>query len=180
MSTAVFAIPGLMPPTHPDYDMRVTLPENGEVKLCVHCGEAEDKVHYCLRAHGFAGGAIKDPSYEYPDTPEGRAMASQESQWPQFMRQTQELPSGVQVLKVVRHGKWAIPVTERPDLTEKSYWVLEIPAGILPNGDTELELSINGAVRRYFLKRPHFGAYDQRDITKRYSYLKENEQTSEQ
>lgn len=178
MSTAVYAIPGLMPPTSPNYDLKVTLPENGYVKICVYCGATTDVVRYSLQAHGFRGGFIKDPSYSYPDTPEGREWTAQKGKWPQFMTTSTTEPTGVTVLKVVKDGKWAVPVTERTDLTTKKYWVLEIPAGILPEGDTVLELSINGSVRKYTLQRPAFGAYGNPDITARYEYLKTT--TSEQ
>ena len=174
MSEAIYAIPGLMPPTSPHYDTRVVLPENGKVSLCVYCGREGESVHYCLHAHGYAGGFIKDPSYVYPETKEGEALGKDKEAWPQFMRMAPELPEGIEVLKVIKDGKWAIPVTEKdPDFSDKVYWILEVPAGILPIGDTILELSVNGSVRKYTLQRPGFGAYARRDITKRYSYLKD-------
>lgn len=173
MSRAIYAIPGLMPPSCPYYDTRVTLPESGKVKLCVYCGKEDDTVHYCLQPHGFRGGFIKDPSYPFPDTPWGKEMAKGKERWPQYMHIDSELPGDAQVLKVIKHDKWAVPVTERKDVDEKVYWILEVPADILPPGDTILELSVNGNVRQYTLQRPEFGAYKLPNISERYTPTQE-------
>lgn len=150
---AIFALPGLMPPTSPVAECRITAAEDGSLCLCVWRGKMSDVVTYALRLHGFAGGVLKDPSYAFDNSSYGKYLRSASRRWLQFMTITNYLPGAAQVVRRVI-GRRAVPVTESE--TGNTYWILTIPRGVLAVGDNTLEVCVNGAVMRYFIARPHF------------------------
>ena len=150
---AIFAIPGLMPPTSPVAECRIEAAEDGSICLCVWRGRMSDVVTYALRLHGFAGGVLKDPSYAFDNSSYGKYLRAASRRWLQFMTITNYLPGAAQVVRRVV-GKRAIPVTESGE--GSTYWILSIPRGVLSVGDNTLEVCVNGKVMRYFISRPSF------------------------
>lgn len=169
MNNAIYAIPGLMPPTAPNFRSKLVAPENGTLCICVHCGEDGDDVHYAVATSGGKRGVIKDPSYNYGPAPtivQARILAYQDKM-PQFLTISEVLPPHAIVPKLKVKG-CPIPLTERPDLERPLYWVLTLPPNALPPGDTVIEVIVNGRLRRYVVQRPRFAIHSCRDITPRF------------
>lgn len=164
---ARYAVPGLMPPNDTNNQMRIVLPEDGSIYMCVHCGRSTDKVTYAIEVWGPKGrrGVVKDPSYNFGLSELSPRFSMYESRWPQFMVMSTFLPDDCQVLDKVVRGDWTVPVTERPCLEEgeKVYWVLDVPRGIIPYGQSVLELCINGRVVRRVLNRPTYAIHNHSD-----------------
>lgn len=158
MSRAIYAIPGLMPPTSPNVSARVITPENGGLFLCVHCGRAGDVVNFAIRRVGWCGGTIKDPSYDFGPLEDNAGFVARKAHWAQFLIQSTVLPEGADILMRLVHIDVPVRVTERPDIKpeDRVYWLLELPAGTLPVGQSELDIVVNGKVSRYTLSRPEF------------------------
>lgn len=157
---ARFAVPGLMP-VEPVKDLcRVEAAVDGSLFLCVHCGRATDEVHYAVDVWGprRRRGVIKDPSYKWEP---GRHVPRHAREWAQFMTVCDSLPDGCDVLRVEVHGTRSVPVTDVPCIPEgeRRYWVLCLPAEILPYGQSMLELTINGRVYSHAVTRKPFSAY---------------------
>lgn len=160
---ARFAVPGLMP-VEPVKDMcRVEANADGSLFLCVHCGRRTDTVHYAVDVGGPVGrrGVLKDPSYDFNGLELYPSFDFKKKGWAQFMVLCDSLPEGCGVLNVPVHGTRAVPVTEVPCIPEKDrvYWVLCLPAEILPYGQSMLELCINGKVYKHAVTRPAFSIY---------------------
>lgn len=160
---ARYAVPGLMPPNDTNNEMRIMLPEDGSMLLCVHCGTVDDTVNYAIdvRGHRWKSGVIKDPSYNFVPGDLHPWFVKWKSRWPQFMRITDAVPDGCMVLRKIVHGDWTVPVTERyciPD-KDKRYWIIELPAETIPYGQSVLELSVNGKVSKHILNRPPFSIH---------------------
>lgn len=157
---ARFAVPGLMPVEPVKALCRIEADVDGSLFLCVHCGRATDDVHYAVDVWGphRRRGVIKDPSYKRRP---GAHVPREMREWAQFMTVCDRLPEGCDVLNVEIHGTMAVPVTDVPCIPEgeRRYWVLCLPAEILPYGQSMLELTINGRVYRHAVTRKPFAAY---------------------
>lgn len=165
MNDAIFAIPGLMPPMAPKYRSQLKSPEDGSLALCVHCGVTGDEVFYAIHVGGYLEGIIKDPSYDYGPRLNDYISAQR---YPQLMTVSDTLPPDAIVPKHPVHG-CPIPITERPDLEDedKLYWIINLPPRTLPVGVNEIQVTINGRLRKYVVSRPAFKIHALPDITKR-------------
>lgn len=113
---AIFAIPGLMPPKAANWRSRLIAPEDGSLRLLLHCGLEEDVVNYAISIPGWRRGLIKDPGYNFvnprwEDWGDVVPNEKQKEKWPNFLVASTELPKGVLIPKVKIHG-CAIPMTE--------------------------------------------------------------------
>ena len=182
MNYVQFAIPGLMPPTAPKYHMSIDVPEDGSLKLCIHCGKYTDDVHFVLDLWGYNGGLIKDPSYNYGPLETSKKFLRYKKLWAQFMYTSDVLPEGFQVLNKLVCGDVPVPITETPYLedSEKSYWLLELPAFTLPPGQTELQIIVNNKLERKILNRRASYAMVPNDIMRRFvKYQHQKDETSD-
>lgn len=163
MQDAVYALPGFMPPSAPNWKTQLFTQENGSIKLCVHCGVEGDKVYYSLDIPGWNFGFIKDPKYfEDNDYPE--KFLDKIKSYSQYLSETDTLDGDTVIPKVVIND-WPIPITERKDIENKKYWILDLPAYTLPVGDTEIQVIINGRKRTYVVHRPEFSIHRLPDMT---------------
>lgn len=163
MNKAVYALPGFMPPFALNWMREIKTNEDGSIKLCVYCGSEEDKVYYSLGIPGWCWGFIKDPQYfidnEYPEE-----VLEEVRTYSQYLTKVHDLPDDACVIKIDKHG-CPVPITERKDIQDKYYWILELPKHILPEGDTTLEISAAGRVFKQVLTRPSFEIHRGRDMT---------------
>lgn len=161
---AMYVVPGLMPPNDTNNQMRVILPEDGSMFACVHCGPVTDEVHYAIDVWGpcLRSGVVKDPSYDFGAAVFCRWFMKNKDKWPQFMIKSDVLPEGCRVLNKVVRGDWTVPVTEKPCMEDgdKRYWILELPPGSIPYGQSVLELVINGRKVEHVLNRPQFSIHN--------------------
>lgn len=163
MNDVVYAIPGLMPPPANNWCRHITASEDGSIKLCVHCGAESDKVYYALDLPGWDFGFIKDPQY-FIDKGYPEYMLQKVSEYRNYLTKEHELPTGVVIPKITING-WPIPITERKDIEDKYYWILNLPKFVLPPGDTIVSVSTDARVRRYVVTRPDFSIHKKPDIT---------------
>lgn len=120
---AIFAIPGLMPPKAAAWRRRLIAPEDGSLRLLLHCGAKEDEVHYTLDIPGWRRGVIKDPTYEFvnkdiEDFWTARPTDEMKEKWPNFMKKDTKLPKHILIPRVMIHG-CAILITELCDENEE-------------------------------------------------------------
>lgn len=169
---ARFAIPGLMPPTSPHWDTVLIAPENGSLRMMVHCGRSDDQVSYALYVPGRKRGVIKDPGYDWVGYGASPCELRKISRYPELMTTSTYEPDNTLIPKIIFNG-CAIPIDERPDLEdeEKVYWTLDLPQRTLPVGDTEVQVSINGKVRKYIVQRPRFDIHSFIDRTPQHEHV---------
>lgn len=170
MNNAVFAIPGLMPPTAPHWTLQLKSPEDGSLCMLLHAGKSTDKVSYAIALRGKHPGVIKDPGYEFTGNTDfttvqlpHQAMSApvDTSRWPDFLRVTDTLPEAVLIPRRACNG-CLIPLHEWPflkDLDTVWYWILELPVRALPVGDSVVEVCVNGRVHKYTVQRPAFAIH---------------------
>lgn len=168
MNNALFAIPGLMVPAAPNFHSQLTAPEDGSLCICVHCGRSGENVNYAVRIPGTRGGVIKDPSYNYGPMSLVKESYVRErtDKMPQFLTISEILPPDALVPRCVVNG-CPIRITERPGLCNPLYWILRLPVGTLPPGDTTVEVVVNGRHHAYVVQRPAFGIHSRCDVTPR-------------
>ena len=177
---AIFAIPGLMPPKAATWRSQLIAPEDGSLRLLVHIGKEDDTVNYTLDIPGWRSGIIKDPGYKFEnrdieDLGVAAPTDSAKENWPQFLKTSTELPENVLIPKVIIRG-CPIELTELWDEEEGelTYFYLDCPARTLPAGDTEVQVVVNGKLRKHIVHRPDFNIHHRRGITSRYSRFKSN------
>lgn len=167
MNNAVYALPGFMPPSAPNWKRNIVTNEDGSIKLCVYCGLEGAKVYYCLDIPGWRFGFIKDPKYfEDNDYPEH--VLDRVREYSQYLSSTDTLEADVVVPKRIIND-WPIPITEN-HIQDKRYWILTIPSYILPVGDTKVQVDANGIVASYVIQRPQFDIHRRRDVTDKKIY----------
>lgn len=174
---AIYAIPGLMPPHATAYDMVLTGPENGGLRMLVHVGAATDSVSYAIRVPGWDWGVIKDPDYAYYRREGGSLIpltytkpdpvAAYNNRPMDLLQVMSWLPADVIVPKINIRGM-ATAITELPDVpaTDPVFFVLNVPIGTLPPGPVTVELCINQRRRDYIVNFPRFSLHgDTPDLT---------------
>ena len=159
MNSAIFAIPGLMPPKAVNWRRQLFAPEDGSLLMLIHCGYASDTVNYAILRPGTRRCVLKDPGYKFlkPDwetTPTGKRARDK---WPQYLVQSDTLPDGILIPMRKVHG-CPIPITEltEADDSEKQFFYLELPPRTLPRGDSEVQVCVNGKTYHYIVQRKHF------------------------
>lgn len=152
-----FAVPGLMTPHAPNFKKNIIASEAGDIIMLLHSGVATDCVHYCLVVGGNRKeGVVKDPSYPFVNGMDGREMDKNKfNKAPDFAYKTTDLPDEVYIPKVNIKG-CPIPITELNKAKDKTYFILKLPRTALPQGDTVIQVSINGRLRQYIVQRPTF------------------------
>lgn len=180
MNNVIFAIPGLMPPKAPHWQSEMIAPEDGSLCFLLHAGAVTDEVSYALDIRGIRPGVIKDPDYEFVGGTDSwqRELPHQallptfdRSSWPDFMRTSNELPLQILIPRKVCCG-CPIPIDELPhlaDLESVWYWILELPVRALPEGDTVIEVCVNGKLKKYTVQRPAFAIHEKSKLTTQYS-----------
>lgn len=170
MNNALFAIPGLMPPKAPKFKTVYKSPEDGSLKMLIHCGADTDVVFYSIHIPGWREGIIKDPGYfvGHPD--------KKYKEYPEFMFISKTLPKNTLIPKKVIRD-WPIPITEVGCIADedKQYWILILPKRTLPPGATEIQVNVNGSVSNYVVSRPYFDIHSLNDITTRYKKFNRQE-----
>lgn len=179
MNDAIYAIPGLMPPTAPNWRSKLKAPEDGSLLMLLHAGDIADEVSYAVHVRGACPGVIKDPDYKYAGKVDSTcrqlpAQALTEAKdvdgWPDFMTVTSTLPDNIIIPRRVCCN-CPIPISQLPELQDIDtvwYWVLALPERALPVGDTKIEVSVNGRVHAYIVQRPAFDIHRPDSITVRY------------
>ena len=152
-----FAVPGLMTPHAPNFKKNIIANEAGDIIMLLHSGVATDCVHYCLIVGGSRReGVVKDPSYPFVNGMDGKEMDRNKlNKAPDFAYKTTDLPDEVYIPKVNIKG-CPIPITELNKAKDKTYFILKLPRTALPQGDTVIQVSINGRLRQYIVQRPTF------------------------
>lgn len=152
-----FAVPGLMTPHAPNFKSNIIAGEAGNLIMLVHSGVATDCVHYCLIIGGRRyEGVIKDPSYPFVNGMDGREMDRNKfNKAPDFLYKTTDLPDEVYIPRVNIKG-CPIPITELNKAQDKVYFILKLPRTTLPQGDTLIQVTVNGKLRQYIVQRPTF------------------------
>lgn len=142
---AQYAIPGLMPPTRPYYDERVFCLEDGSIKKLIYTGDKDSVVTYAISLPGWHHGIVKDPSYAFLDNEKPIDVDT----YPNYLI------------------KDIISDTE-------ATWTLVLPAGILPEGTSTLQICANGSVKNYYITRQQFYIHYQPDVTTRKPFNYQN------
>ena len=152
-----FAVPGLMTPHAPNFKKNIIANEAGNIIMLLHSGVDTDCVHYCLIVGGNRReGVVKDPSYPFVNGMDGREMDRNKfNKAPDFAYKTTDLPDEVYIPRVNIKG-CPIPITELNKAKDKTYFILKLPRTALPQGDTVIQVSINGRLRQYIVQRPTF------------------------
>lgn len=168
-----FAVPGLMTPHAPNFKSNIIANEAGNIIMLLHSGVATDCVHYCLVIGGRRfEGVVKDPSYHFVNGMDGREMdANKHNKAPDFLYKTTDLPDEVYIPKVNIKG-CPTPITELNKAQDKVYFILKLPRTTLPQGDTVVQVTINGRMRQYIVQRPTFFIHVPRYKTISNRYLK--------
>lgn len=185
MNDAIFAIPGLMPPYASRWRRKLVAPEDGSLRILLHCGFETDKVYYTVHIPGPDHGRIKDPGYPFKNHDlENHDMVKpaekEVEKWAEFMYTRKALPP--QTLIPIRMCRGIpTPITELTDAEddEKVYFILELPESSLPWGDTVIEVSENGRVHNYIVQRPEFGVHSRYDRTHKWNRFKNEEPKAE-
>lgn len=195
MRSVVYAIPGLMPPTAPNFVTRIDAPEDGSLLMMIHAGVIDDEVSYSIRVRGCRAGVIKDPKYNFYGvgdmTPiqRPRYMFSKPldtSKWPDFSLELNDNSTDEEFIKfdkaiipfVVCNGS---PISILDILDNKveaglvdpadaCIWIIDLPVRTLPVGESEVEVTINGEVRKYIVSRPAFSIHRRPDLTPNYEF----------
>lgn len=148
-----------MPPKAVNWRRQLFAPEDGSLRMLVHCGYATDTVNYAILVPGDRRCVIKDPGYKFlePDwetTPTGKR---EREKWPQYLVQSDTLPEDILIPIRKVHG-CPIPITEltEADDSEKQFFYLELPPRTLPRGDSEVQICVNGKRYVYIVQRKHF------------------------
>lgn len=176
MNNCVYAIPGLMPPTAPNWNSAIVTPEDGSLLLCVHVGLPEDKINWAINILGKRHGTVKDPSYAYTEwnntpveTPERSVpVAGEHGEWRQFMKTATQLPEDCIMPAVVCNGVSRSIYELYTGEESPTYWYLEMPIRSLPVGDSKVEVCINGVMRTYIVQRPAFTVHSKRNLSNLY------------
>lgn len=152
-----FAVPGLMTPHAPNFKSNIIANEAGNIIMLLHSGVATDCVHYCLVIGGRRfEGAVKDPTYPFVNGMDGREMdANKHNKAPDFLYKTTDLPDEVYIPRINIKG-CPTPITELNKAKDKVYFILKLPRTTLPQGDTVVQVTINGRMRQYIVQRPTF------------------------
>lgn len=152
-----FAVPGLMTPHAPNFKSNIISGEAGNLIMLVHSGVATDCVHYCLVIGGRRfEGTIKDPTYPFVNGMDGREMDRNKfNKAPDFLYKTTDLPDEVYIPRINIKG-CPTPITELNKAQDKVYFILKLPRTTLPQGDTLIQVTVNGKLRQYIVQRPTF------------------------
>lgn len=195
MRSVVYAIPGLMPPTAPNFVTRIDAPEDGSLLMMIHAGAIGDVVSYSIRVRGWRAGVIKDPKYSFYGADDmtpiqrPRYMFSKPldtSSWPDFSFKVDDNSTDEEFSKfgnaiipfVVCNGS---PISILDILDNKveegilhpadaCVWIIDLPVRTLPVGESEVEVTINGEVRKYIVSRPSFSIHRRPNITPNYMF----------
>lgn len=179
MRSVVYAIPGLMPPTAPNFVTRIDSPEDGSLLLLLHKGTETDVVTWTLKVNGWRDGVVKDPDYDYVgggdytpvETPEfSVVIPGQHDDWQQFMKISSTIPENCLIPMVVCNGI-PRPIDELHQEENPTYFYLKFPIRSLPIGDSVVSACINGTVREYIVNRPEFDIHRKgRSLTDAYKH----------
>lgn len=195
MRSVVYAIPGLMPPTAPNFVTRIDSPEDGSLLMMIHAGATGDEVSYSIRVRGWRAGVIKDPKYNFYGVDDmtpiqrPRYMFSKPldtSSWPDFSFKVDDNSTKEEFTKfdsaiipfVVCNGS-PISILDILDNKVKAgilnpadacVWLIELPVRALPVGESEVEVTINGEVRKYIVSRPAFSIHRKPNLTPNYTF----------
>lgn len=195
MRSVVYAIPGLMPPTAPNFVTRIDAPEDGSLLMMIHAGVIDDKVSYSIRVRGCRAGVIKDPKYNFYGVDDmtpiqrPRYMFSKPldtSKWPDFSFKIDDNSTEEEFIKfdsaiipfVVCNGS---PISILDILDNKveaglvhpadaCVWIIDLPVRALPVGESEVEVTINGEIRKYIVSRPAFSIHRKPNLTPNYVF----------
>lgn len=195
MRAVAYAIPGLMPPTAPNFVTRIDAPEDGSLLMMIHAGVIDDKVSYAIRVRGCRAGVIKDPKYNFYGVDDmtpiqrPRYMFSKPldtSKWPDFSFKIDDNSTEEEFIKfdsaiipfVVCNGS---PISILDILDNKveaglvhpadaCIWIIDLPVRALPVGESEVEVTINGEVRKYIVSRPAFSIHRKPNLTPNYVF----------
>ena len=160
MNNAVYALPGFMPPAAPKWKSELRTKEDGSIKLLIHCSnKQDDTVYYSIDVPGFHFGIIPDPKY-FSDNDYPAEIQERVDKFDQYLeRGVIELPEDVEIPVRVFNGT-PVRINELPDQDQQMYyWILTVPAYILPVGLLDVSVSVNGTVLSYIVQRPEFSIH---------------------
>lgn len=156
MNDGVYALPGFMPPAAAKWKSQLRTNEDGSIKLCVYVGKSDTKVYYSIGIPGWKWGFIKDVQY-FIDKGYSQDVIDRVKDYGITITEVAELPTDAVIPCVIFNGQ-PVPVTELP-VSNKSYWILDIPKFVLPEGDTEIQIDANGKLLKYIVTRSYFSIH---------------------